>query len=296
VASNAATAAKTVIQLVAAESQHVNELGRICYEAFKDLHDRHGFPLDFISAAHARQVIGMMVERDDFYGVAAILDGELVGSNFLSLTDPVAGVGPITVDCAFRGRNVGRALMQNVIDYAQHNGIARVRLMQETFNALSLSLYASLGFDVQEEVAFMEAAPTDAADYSVRAATEADLPAIERLSTDIYKARRSNEVAGAVRYGFSPLLRERDGRIVGYLVPGIFGHGVAETEDDAVTLVGEMARRLPGEQARFFCPLSEHDFFRRALKLGCRTRSVFSLMTLGPYAPPRQVWMPSVLY
>ena len=56
--SDAATAAKTAIQLVAAESQHVNELGRICYEAFKDLHDRHGFPLDLVSAAHARQVIG----------------------------------------------------------------------------------------------------------------------------------------------------------------------------------------------------------------------------------------------
>ena len=186
--------------------------------------------------------------------------------------------------------------MQDVIDYAQRNGIARVRLMQETFNTLSLSLYASLGFDVQEEVAFMEAVPAEAADYSVRAATEADLPAIERLSTDIYKASRRNEVAGAIRYGFSPLLRERDGRIVAYLVPGIFGHGVAETEDDAFTLVREMARRLPAAQARFFCPLSEHDFFRRALKLGCRTRSVFSLMTLGPYEPPRKVRMPSVLY
>ena len=77
------------------------------------------------------------------------------------------------MDCAFRGRSVGRALMQAVIDYAQHNGIARVRLMQETINTLSLSLYASIGFEVQEEVAFMEAAPADAADYSVRAATEA---------------------------------------------------------------------------------------------------------------------------
>ena len=292
-----ATAARTGgIELVKAEPQQADELGRICYEAFKDLHDRHSFPLDFVSAAHARQVIRMLVSRDDFYGVAAVADGQLAGSNFLSLTDPVAGVGPITVDCAFRGRGVGRSLMQNVIDYAGQSGIARVRLLQETFNTLSLSLYAELGFDAREEVAFMEAGPSGNADDSVRAATEADLSAIEQLSMDIYKANRRNEVAAAIRYGFSPLLRERGGRIAGYLIPGIFGHGVAETEDDGAALVSEMARRCPAERARFFCPLSQHNLFRRMLQLGCRTRSVFTLMTLGPYEEPQRTWMPSVLY
>src|SRR6266481_2877546 len=76
------------LELVRAESQHVGEMGRICYEAFKDLHDRHRFPLDFPSAALARQVLGMMVSRSDFYSVVALLDGQVVGSNFLSLADP----------------------------------------------------------------------------------------------------------------------------------------------------------------------------------------------------------------
>ncbi len=49
------------LELVQAESEHVGEMGRICYEAFKDLHDRHYFPLDLPSAALARQVLGMMV-------------------------------------------------------------------------------------------------------------------------------------------------------------------------------------------------------------------------------------------
>jgi hypothetical protein len=42
------------LELVRAESQHVGEMGRICYEAFKDLYDRHHFPLDLPSAALAR--------------------------------------------------------------------------------------------------------------------------------------------------------------------------------------------------------------------------------------------------
>ena len=69
------------LKLVRAESQHVGEMGRICYEAFKDLHDRHHFPLDFPSAALARQLLDMLVSRSDFYSVVALLDGQVVGSN-----------------------------------------------------------------------------------------------------------------------------------------------------------------------------------------------------------------------
>ena len=34
------------LELVRAESQHVGEMGRICYEAFKALYERHHLPLD----------------------------------------------------------------------------------------------------------------------------------------------------------------------------------------------------------------------------------------------------------
>ena len=284
------------LELVRAESQHVGEMGRICYEAFKDLHDRHHFPLDLPSAALARQVLGMMVSRSDFYSVVALLDGQVVGSNFLSLSDPVAGIGPITVEPCHQGKNIGLALMQDVVDHGRSRGIERIRLLQETMNVGSLSLYASMGFDFRAEVAYLQAAAAPAEDPSVRPLNDQDLRAVEQLAADIYQASRRNEVAAAIRYGFSPLLRQRDGRVTGYLIPGLFGHGVAESEDDACALVGEMARRLPAQEARFFCPVGQANFFRGVLKMGCRTIKVFTLMTLGPYEPPRQVWMPSVLY
>jgi hypothetical protein len=186
--------------------------------------------------------------------------------------------------------------MQDVIKYAQQENIAQIRLLQDSFNVASLSLYASLGFDVKEGVAFMQAAPTAAPDQSVRPVTQTDLPAIEELGKRIYKSSRRNEVAAAERYGFSSFLRERQGHITGYLIPGIFGHGVAETKQDALALIGEASRRLPPESARFFCPLGEVDFFREALKAGCRVIKVMNYMALGPYEPPGEVWMPSVLY
>jgi predicted N-acetyltransferase YhbS len=238
----------------------------------------------------------MMVSRSDFYSVVALLDGQVVGSNFLSLSDPVAGIGPVTVEPCHQGKDIGLALMQDVVDQGRCRGIERIRLLQETINVGSLSLYASMGFDSREEVAYLQATATPAEDPNVRPVIEQDLPAVEQLSANIYQGSRRNEVAAAIRYGFSPLLRQRNGRVTGYLIPGLFGHGVAESEDDACALVGEMARRLPPEAARFFCPVRQANFFRRVLKMGCRTIKVWTLMTLGPYEPPREVWMPSVLY
>lgn len=284
------------VQLVPAEAQHVSELGRICYEAFKDIADRHGFTPDFPSVQYARRVIGMVVERKDFYGVAAIVNGELAGSNYISFTDPVAGVGPITVDCAFQGRDLGRALMQDVIDYARRNNIARVRLLQDAFNTASISLYASLGFDVKHAVAEIILNAAVKADATVRPVHANDIEALDALCKKNYKTSRKNELAAAVRAELSPVLRERGGKFTGYLIPGIFGHGVAETTDDAVALATQAARLIPHERARSLCPLDDGPLFRAFLKAGCRTVKMMNLMALGPYEEPDSVWMPSILY
>ena len=124
------------VQLMKAEPRHADELGRIFYEAFKDLSDRHGFPLDFPNVAVGRQIMGALVNRPDLYGVVATMDGQIVGSNFMALSDPVWAVGPISVDCALQGHGVRRVLMQDVIDYARQHKVERVRLVQETFNTI----------------------------------------------------------------------------------------------------------------------------------------------------------------
>jgi GNAT superfamily N-acetyltransferase len=284
------------LELVPAEPKHINEIGRICFEAFKSIHDRHAFPRDFPDVELAIKVVGMLVERKDFYGVVALLDGKPVGSNFSSLMDEVSGIGPITVDPACQTRGIGRALMEGVVNYARRNNIDKIRLLQDSFNMASLSLYTSLGFDAKETVVLMEAAPASKADQTVRPITENDLAVIEGLSERIYKVSRINEVASAFVHGFPAFLRERDGRVTGYLLPGFFGHGVAETEEDALALIGEAARRLPPDFARFFCPLREANFYRSAIKAGCRAIKVMNLMVIGPYEPPDDVWMPSILY
>lgn len=283
----------TGVTLAPAQPAQIDELGRIVYEAFKDISSAHGFPPDFPSVHVARQAVGMMVSRPDFYGVAASLDGQIAGSNFLSLSDPVAGVGPITVDCAFQGRGIGRLLMSDVIRYANEHGIAMVRLVQDAYNTRSISLYAELGFDTRHALALMQASP--ATDPSVRDAVNGDLDALEALCTRIYKVTRRGEVAAAIQHGFPVLARVRDGRIRAYLIPGVFGHGVGESEEDMLALAQEAAHRAT-QPPLVFAPLDEADLFRKFLAAGFRTVKMMNLMTVGPYEAPARVWMPSILY
>ena len=44
------------LELTPARPEHISELGRICYEAFKDISDKHHFPSDFPSVAMGRMI------------------------------------------------------------------------------------------------------------------------------------------------------------------------------------------------------------------------------------------------
>jgi GNAT superfamily N-acetyltransferase len=273
----------------------VPELGRICYEAFKDISDRHHFPPDFESVALPRMFIGLLIQREDVFGVKAIFDGQIAGSNFLMTSDDVGGVGPITIEVSLQGQGIGRALMKAVLDHARDANTQMVRLVQDSFNLTSLSLYASLGFDVRSPLILMQPQPAARPDPSVRPMAKDDLPAVEDLSRRIYKVGRRNEVEGSLPM-FPAFVRERQGRISGYLVMGMIGHGVFETEDDALATVSEGARQSPRDFHRVFCPLLEGSLYRKLLASGARAVKPMNLMTIGPYEPPDGVWMPSVLY
>ena len=285
------------LELVPARQEHVSELGRICYEAFKDISDRHHFPSDFGSVQFGRMIMGMLVQGETEYGVTALWNGQPAGSNFLMTADQVGGLGPISVEVSLQGQKIGRALMQNVIDHARERGVDMVRLLQDSFNMMSLSLYASVGFDTKHPVSLMLPAAAAAPDQTIRPVTDQDLDAVEELSRSIYRVSRRNEVAGHLRGGpFRPFLRERSGRVTGYFILGMPGHGVAETEDDMVALVGEATRQTPADFHRVLCPLTEGSLYRKLLAAGCRNIKVMNLMALGPYEEPDGVWLPSVLY
>jgi predicted N-acetyltransferase YhbS len=271
--------------------------GRIIFEAFRGIADRHGFPWDFPSEEAGAQLATTFIEAPSIYGVVAELDGRVVGSNFMAEGDPIRGIGPITVDPAVQGSSVGRRLMEAAL--ARAGDALGVRLVQDAFNTRSMSLYASLGFDVREPLLLMQGTPRSGPDlgYAVRPMTAADLDACGALCTAVHGVERTHELQEALRL-FAPFVVEREGRITGYLSAATFwlmNHGVAETELDMRALLAGAGAMSP-EPLSMLLPTRQANLFRWCLHQGLRAIKPMTLMTMGHYQEPKGCYFPSVLY
>jgi len=230
------------------------------------------------------------------WGVVGEADGRIVGSNFVLESDPICGVGPISVDPGQQGRGAGRALMQAVMERAK--GAPGVRLLQDSFNMLSLSLYASLGFEEREPVVVMSGKPTSgpAEGVEVRPLSDADVGACEDLSKKVHGFERTNELRGAMQ-AFAPSVAVRDGRVCAYATTLSFwpmAHGVAESDEDMQALLRGVAASSD-DPVSILVPLRS-ALFHWCLAEGLRSLKPMNLMTLGSYQEPRGAWFPSVLY
>ncbi len=281
------------IELRQARAEDVPELGRICYEAFKDIAESHGFPTDFPTVEFAQQAIGMFTAQEDVYGVGAFAGGTAKGSNFIEMWDEAAGIGPISVDIPAQGRGIGRQMMQHVIVHGRSQGFEMIRLCQDSFNMRSLALYASLGFDVKEPMSYLALSNGNAIDSAVRPATPDDLDAMDELCRGIYRISRRHECEALMRLGFPAFVLDRNG-IRGYLIGLAIGHGVAESDDGMIALINGLGASVPDAHA--FVPLRNGGLYRKALAAGHRNQKVMNLMALGPYEEPRGTFCPSVLF
>ena len=177
--------------------------GRICYEAFLSIADRHGYPGDLPSAEVATGLLSGLLDHPGFYSVVAELEGRIVGSNFLDERSVIAGVGPITVDPGVQDRRIGRQLMQAVLDRAAARQFAGVRLLQSAYHTRSFALYAGLGFQVRREIACMQGSPLGVTipGRAVRPATETDLDNMNRICRSVHGHDRGGEALDAIRGG-----------------------------------------------------------------------------------------------
>src|SRR5207248_7609854 len=93
---------------------------------------------------------------------------------------------------------VGRRMMQAVIERGA--AMKGMRLLQDSFNTTSLSLYASMGFDAKEPIAVMSGQIKNARPIEgVRPITESDLPACEKLHVNVHGITRTTELADAIK-------------------------------------------------------------------------------------------------
>jgi predicted N-acetyltransferase YhbS len=283
------------IQIRSMRTEDVETCGRICYEAFKSIAERHNFPPDFPSPEAAAGLLSQLLSRDDVYSVIAEVEGRVVGSNFLWETAAIAGVGPITVEPDVQNGAIGRHLMNEVMRRAEGRRFAGVRLVQAAYHNRSLSLYTKLGFDTREPLSIMQgpALRVEMACYHVRPAVKADMEACNKLYLKIHGHERSAELLFAVGQETATVV-EHAGRITGYATEvGFLGHAVAESDEDMKALIGA-ARSFTGPG--FLLPTRNGNLMRWCLEKGLRVVMPMTLMSTGLYNEPRGAFLPSVIY
>jgi predicted N-acetyltransferase YhbS len=269
--------------------------GRIGFEAFATLANKHNFPPDFPTPEHAAHVLSMMFSHPSFFCVVAEQGGKIIGSNCLDERTTIAGVGPITIDPGTQNRSVGRQLMQAVMARATEKNFAGVRLVQAAYHNRSFSLYAKLGFAVREPLACMQGTPIQKTPlgYRVRVAEPTDLATCNDLCVRVHGHDRGGELNDAIQQG-TAMVAELEGRIKAYASSVAFsGHAVGESNRDLQALIAA-AREFQGPG--ILIPTRNAGLFRWCLESGLRVVQPMTLMTMGLYNEPAGAYLPSILF
>lgn len=286
------------IQLRSMKQEDVELCGRICFEAFKGIADKHNFPWDFPTLEHGIQFTQAFFASPQVFSVVAESDGKVIGSNHLWEYDDVRAVGPITVDASAQAKGAGRMLMHAVIDRGK--GSKSIRLVQDSFNPASLSLYTSLGFDVREPLVLIEGVLKGdiPANVEVRKLQESDLDQCAELCRATIGFDRTNELRATPPF-LTSFVATRDGKITAYAAAPHFwalNHTVGERNEDVqAVLIGACAEG-GGSPLSLLLPIRQSELFRWLLKQGMRVVKPMNLMSLGRYDEPAKVYLPSVGY
>jgi hypothetical protein len=185
--------------------------------------------------------------------------------------------------------------MHAVLERAAERGAAGVRLVQAAYHNRSLSLYASLGFDVREPLSCLQGrtAERTLAGCAVRPARPADTSACNALARSVHGFDRATELAQAIAQKTAVVV-ERGGRITGYATAlAFFNHATAETNLDLQALIAS-AESFGGPG--ILVPSRNHGLLRWCLANGLRVVQPMTLMSMGLYNEPAGAWLPSVIY
>ncbi|MCJ7511275.1 MAG: GNAT family N-acetyltransferase [Dehalococcoidia bacterium] len=280
----------------------VEAVGKLVYEAFRDVAIRHGFKPIYESLDFATLHMRNLSRREGFTSFVAIEGGQPLAVNFLDQRNDIAGVGPVAVGVEHQGRGLGRMVMEALLEQAEVSGFQSVRLLQTAYNMVSFSLYCRLGFDAKEEIAFLRGRPPDDERTvgAIRECTPQDLDALDDLSLDVLGFRRRGDVKTIMPF-VRPLVVEREGRLVGFVcrfpTPSgiLMGPAVARDEEALKDLIVGAARLAPGD-LRPVVPVSCPSLLRWALQAGFSLSELGTLMVRGTYEAPAGASMPSIWY
>jgi predicted N-acetyltransferase YhbS len=280
----------------------VNEVGRIIFDAFTSLANKHHFLSDFPTPNAGIDGASYFLSNPGFYSVVVEYNGKTIGSNFLDeRSNMVAGVGPITLDPNYQNKGVGRQLMKNVMERAVNKNFPAIRLLQASYNSQSLSLYVSLGFEIKEPISNIQGKPIQKVipGRDVRKATESDLKTCNAICKEIHGHDRNGELRESIRQGTAQVVLCED-KITGYTTGlTFFNHSVGFTNDDVMALIASSLSYTTNDSyggPGILIPSRNTQLLRWCLDNGLKLVQQLTLMTIGLYNEPAGSYIPSVLY
>ncbi|MBF8289370.1 MAG: family N-acetyltransferase [Chloroflexi bacterium] len=214
--------------------------------------------------------------------VVAEVDGVVVGTGVGTANGSVGWVGTIWVESAQRGRGLGRALTQAVIDGLEAAG-CRTLLLVATDEGLPL--YERMGFAMQTRYRILEAQGLEAGDLAgppddptrvMRVYASADRDALLALD----RAATGEDRGHIIRRFASPettRVLDQAGDLRGFVIRAPWGGGatVAQTPADAMRIL-DGRRRTSGRSGRVRVGLVEENAAGLAALEGAGLKPIWS--------------------
>src|SRR5919198_2201361 len=278
--------------------------GKIGYEAHKAISSAHGYPCEQPSEEFGIGLIRMLLGNPNSWGVLAERQDKILGSIFLHRfpPSPVAVIGPLTVHPSAEGGGIGRKLMDAALAQALKQNYDQIRLVQSPSHIRSFVLYTKCGFILREPLFLMQGqlqrkdgnnnnTGSDNNNNIRLVRDDNDVSMCNELCKSSYGFSREMELRQAKDQGVATMI-ERDGVITGYAAGiGIFGHAVAESNEDLKALIANASAILgPG----FFVPARNHELISWLLQNGFQIGWPANLMRVGPYQEPFTPFLPSL--
>ena len=113
-----------------------------------------------LSVHQTAEQIKTIASRSDHHACVAVSDNQIVGwihtfQSYLIESLPFVEIGGIVVDEKYRGKGIGKKLIQHAIDWSIKQKIFKLRVRTQTKRLDALQFYRSLKFEeVKEQKVF----------------------------------------------------------------------------------------------------------------------------------------------
>jgi len=247
----------------------------------------------------ARDVVAALGRTEPLGGVLAEVGGEPVAAGWACARGRVGTVGPVVVAPAWRGRGLGTAVLEGLLDRVRR-GAAQIRMIDGGAQTGGIGLGLRSGFHVLAPVLCLglpgdrSCAVDDLTDGTmVRPATPDDRWAIVERDGRFFGARREPELDDAFCEN-RVVVAERAGRVVGHAIGSVIGStlvlGTAAAEDPDVVMAMVAMQvdigRPTGGPVRMLVPGGDQRLVDVAWRAGFRVERLHALLTHGGGSPP----------